>query len=283
MTASLDVVGEATAMQVRGVSVRYGSSVVLDGIDAQIRHGELLAILGPNGAGKSTLLSVLSGDVKPTSGQVLLDGEPLAHWTTLQQARRRAVMTQEQRVSFSFRSVDVVRMGRSPWRGTDRADEDEQVVAEAMTLAEVITLADRLFPTLSGGEKARTAFARALAQQVSVLLLDEPTAALDIHHTEQVLIELRAMADRGVAVVAVVHDLSLAGAYADRLLLVDKGTVVAAGPPAEVLEPALLSRVYEHPVDVIAHPVTGDPIVIAQRHASSQHRRSAQQRGTCHA
>jgi iron complex transport system ATP-binding protein len=262
-------------IRLAGVTVRLGSAVVLDGVDLHVREHELLAVLGPNGAGKSTLLSVLSGDVTPTSGRVTLDGRPLSGWRPVEQARRRAVMTQEHRVNFAFRAVDVVRMGRSPWRGTDRCADDESAVARAMDVAELLPLAERTFPTLSGGEKARTAFARALAQDVPLLLLDEPTAALDIHHTEQLLTELRALADAGAAVVAVLHDLTSAGAFADRLLLVDRGRVVADGPPGAVLRPDLLSRVYEHPVDVVPHPTTGAPIVLAARHATVPAQRGA--------
>jgi iron complex transport system ATP-binding protein len=242
----------------RGVRVAYGPSVVLDDVDLDVRGGELVALVGPNGAGKSTLLAVLSGDPRPDAGRVLLDGVDLRRQPLVDLARRRAVMLQEARVSFAFRALDVVAMGRHPWRGTPRAAEDDAVVARAMADADVAHLAPRTFPTLSGGEKARVAFARTLAQQGDVLLLDEPTAALDVRHQEAVLARARAAARAGAAVVVVLHDLTLAAAYADRVVVLAAGRVRADGPPHDVLTAALLTEVYEHPVDVWHRPGATD-------------------------
>jgi iron complex transport system ATP-binding protein len=239
-----------------GVRVRAGDAVLLDDVDLDVRPGEVLAVVGPNGAGKSTLVSVLAGDRTPDAGEAAWTGTPLGAIRHAELARLRAVLLQENQVSFPFRVVDVVRMGRAPWQGTGPADDDA-VVARALDAADVTGLAERRYPSLSGGEKARTSFARLLAQDTSVLLLDEPTAALDVRHTEQVLRHARLHAYGGGAVVVVLHDLALAAAWADRVLVLDGGRVAALGTPADVLTSALLSRVYEHPVDVIAHPVTG--------------------------
>lgn len=155
-------------------------------------------------------------------------------------------------------------MGRAPWAGTDREDDDERIVAEAMAATEVAGFATRPFPALSGGERARVALARVLAQQAPLLLLDEPTAALDLRHQELVLRVCRERAAAGCAVVVVLHDLGLA-AYADRVAVLHDGRIAVEGPPAEVFTGELLSRVYRQPVEVLAHPRTGAPLVIPER------------------
>ncbi|WP_165570546.1 heme ABC transporter ATP-binding protein [Aeromicrobium sp. IC_218] len=240
-------------LRVQDVVVAYGERRVLDGVSLEVSPGELVALVGPNGAGKSTLMGVMSGDVKPQRGHASVDGVDVAAWRAKDLARRRAVLTQEQRLAFGFSAVDVVRMGRAPWARTDREDEDDRVVAESMLRTDVVHLAAQPFPTLSGGEKARTSFARVLAQETELVLLDEPTAALDLRHQDQVLAEARALALGGRAVVAVVHDLSVAAAYADRMAVLHGGAVVADGVPRDVLRPDLVGEVYEHPVDVVEH------------------------------
>jgi len=248
-----------------GVRVRFGATRILDGVDVDFGAGELVALVGPNGAGKSTLLSVLAGDTVPDEGVVELDRVDVRALRLDELARRRAVLLQENRLSFPFAVADVVRMGRAPWRGTPREDADDSVVAAALETADVTHLASRRFPTLSGGEKARTSFARTLAQEPGVLLLDEPTAALDIRHQEALLAEARRWAVDGATVVVVLHDLTLAAAYADRVVVLDGGRVRGDGPPADVLTSDLLTEVYRHPVDVIRRPGGGELIVLPVR------------------
>jgi iron complex transport system ATP-binding protein len=257
------------AVALTGAGYDVDGATLLDGVDLDVRAGELLCVVGPNGAGKSTLLGLLAGDLDATRGAVAYDGVPVAALPVTGLARRRAVLLQEHRLSFPFSVVDVVRMGRAPWQGTDAEDADDAAVGEALAAGDVRHLADRRFPTLSGGEKARTAYARARAQATPVLLLDEPTAALDIRHQEMVLAQARDLARAGSAVVAVLHDLSLAAAYADRVLLLGDGRTRAIGTPAEVLRPDLLGDVYRHPVEVLVHPRTGDLIVLPDRTASN--------------
>ncbi|RMI13997.1 heme ABC transporter ATP-binding protein [Cellulomonas triticagri] len=262
----------AGAIVLRGVGFDVDGVTLLDGVDLDVEPGSLLAVVGPNGAGKSTLLGLLAGDLRPTRGTVTSAGTAIEDVPVADLARRRAVLLQEHRLSFPFSVAEVVRMGRSPWRGTAAEDDDDRHVTEAAAAADVLHLADRRFPTLSGGEKARTAYARARAQATPVLLLDEPTAALDIRHQEMVLAQARDLARAGHAVVAVLHDLSLAAAYADRVLLLGEGRARALGTPAEVLRADLLGEVYRHRVEVLTHPRTGDLIVLPDRTTPEDHR-----------
>lgn len=245
--------------------VRLGQREVLAGIDLTARAGEVLALVGPNGAGKSTLLAALAADLPAASGEIRIDGRPVGDWSAADLALRRSVLPQSAALSFPFPVEDVVRMGRAPWAGTPFAESDEEAVAAAMAATEVTEFADRPFSALSGGERARVALARVLAQRAPLLLLDEPTAALDLRHQELGLRICRERAAAGDAVVVVLHDLGLAAAYADRAAVLHDGRIAADGPPSEVFEDALLSRVYRQPVEVFAHPRSGAPLVVPVR------------------
>jgi iron complex transport system ATP-binding protein len=247
------------------VTVRLGGRTVLDRASVRAHVGEVVALVGPNGAGKSTMLAVLAGDLRPDAGSVHVAGRPVGEWPARELARRRAVLPQRPSVAFGFTVRDVVRMGRAPWAGTDAEDRDDEAVQRALAAADVLALADRPVPTLSGGEAARAALARVLAQETPLVLLDEPTASLDLRHQEVVLATARRRADEGAAVVVVLHDLGQAAAHADRIAVVAAGRVVADGPPAEVLRPELLGAVYGHDVDVLEHPRTGALLVFPAR------------------
>jgi len=246
-----------------GIDVVIDAHPILSGIDIDIHAGELLALVGPNGAGKSTLLSVLSGDVRATSGAVVIGGRDIRSVRHLDLARLRSVLTQENQVSFPFTVAEVVEMGRSPWARTGSRDDDERAIAEAIRATDVSHLVSRRFTSLSGGEKARVSLARVLAQSTPVVFLDEPTAALDLRHQEDVMATAAALARAGRAVVVVVHDLSLAAAYADRVALVAGGRLESVGTPAEVFTAERVERVYGLPVEVVTQ--SGRPVILPVR------------------
>lgn len=247
------------------VTVRIGGRVLLDNVRLDVHAGEVLALVGPNGAGKSTLLGVVAGDTEPASGRVVVDGRDLHQWKLGDLARRRALLTQANSVAFPFTVREVVAMGRAPWAGRPECDDDEMIIDESLAATDTTHLRDRTFPTLSGGEKARVSLSRALAQSTGILLLDEPTAAVDLRHQELVLGRARDMADAGGAVVVVLHDLALAAAWSDRMVMISNGRIRAEGPPASVLTTELIEEVYHQAVLIHRHPVTGDLLVTPDR------------------
>lgn len=253
-----------------GVTCRLGGQEILHGIDLDIRPGEVLALVGPNGAGKSTLLGVISGDVRVAGGSVQLLGREIAQWRTAELSRERSVLAQSNEVSFPFTVRQVVEMGRSPWWGRRESEHDAAAVAAALHETDTTHLADRVFTSLSGGEKARVSLARVLAQDTPVVLLDEPTAALDLRHQEEIMALAGDLADRGRTVVAVVHDLSLAAAYADRVAVIEAGRLVALGTPNDVLTSVLIQSTYG--IDVGVREIDGRLVVVpAGRRRSRPH------------
>ncbi|MFR9749903.1 heme ABC transporter ATP-binding protein [Nocardia sp. 004] len=261
----------AVTLRARGVRVdRRGAGGthtrhVLEGIDFDVVAGQVIALVGPNGAGKSTLLAALAGELTPSAGVIELEGQALRQWTPLDMARRRGVLPQSHTVGFPFTAREVVAMGRAPWVRTRHQERDEDAIAAALAATDVEHLGARSFPTLSGGERARVALARVLAQDTATILLDEPTAALDLGHQEAVLRLVTERAAAGAAVVVVLHDLGIAAAYADRVAVLESGRIAADGPPRAVLTTELLTRVYQHPVEVLDHPVTGAQLVLPVR------------------
>lgn len=253
------------AYEVRGLTCRLGGRDIVTGVDLDVRHGEVLALVGPNGAGKSTLMGALTGDVAAAEGRIRLDGRDLHDWSARDLARQRAVLLQANQVSFPFTVREVVEMGRNPWVGHASAAEDDEAIAQAVDVTDIGHLLDRPFTALSGGEKARASLARALAQRTPVVLLDEPTAALDLRHQEEVLLVARDLAAQGRAVVVVLHDLSLAAARADRVAVVDAGRIVAVGSPEDVLTPARVTEVYGIGVHVLTDTPDGHLLVVPRR------------------
>jgi len=247
-------------LRLDGVGVRVGERTILHDIHLGFASGTLTALVGPNGAGKSTLLSVAGGDVAADGGQVSLHGRPIAHWKAMALARERAVMPQDHAVRFAFTVEEVVAMGRLPH--VPDAERDAALVEQSLGRAEMVALRQRDVQTLSGGEAARATFARVLAQDTPLLLLDEPTAALDLRHQERTLRAVRALADAGACVIVVLHDLNLAAGYADRIVLLEQGRVAADGTPDQVLTREHIERVYQQAVVVLRHPQRNVPLVV---------------------
>ncbi len=249
---------------VTGASVSLDGTPVLHHVDLTVAAGTWTTVVGPNGSGKSTLLRAVLGLV-PTSGRVLVGGAPTTGLSRRDRAQRLALVPQRPVLPEAVTVAEYVALGRTPHHGVlaGPGPGDHRVVAQALARLDLGDLAGRRLGTLSGGEAQRAVVARALAQQAGLLLLDEPTAALDLGHAQQVL-ELvdRLRVQDGLTVLATLHDLSLAGQYADRLVALAHGRVVAAGPPREVLTPELLAEHYGARADVLD---TAHGLVVAPR------------------
>ncbi len=236
-------------LEARDATLRRGGRLALAGVSLALAPGELVAVCGPNGAGKSSLLGVLAGDLRPDAGTATLFGRPLAAHGAAALAVRRAVLEQDPALAAPFTVAGLVALGAGI--APPHADADA-IAAQAMAAAGVSALADRRADRLSGGERARAHLARVLAQLAAgraqggghCLMLDEPTASLDLAHQVAVMEAARRAAAEGAGVLAVLHDLTLAAAFADRVALMAEGRVVADGPPAAVFDAARLSRVY---------------------------------------
>ncbi|WP_151529829.1 MULTISPECIES: heme ABC transporter ATP-binding protein [unclassified Corynebacterium] len=221
---------------------------LLSDISIDLQPSEVLGLIGPNGAGKSTLLAALSGDYAPNSGEVQLAGRSYAETSPREAGQLRSVMLQDTSVAFSFTVEDVVAMGRTPWKPDP--DRDAEIVQEALELLDLTEFADREVSTLSGGERARAALARVIAQQSQAMLLDEPIAAMDIGRAEATMRTIRRVAQTGRGVLIIVHDLATAARHCDRLVLLQHGRMVVSGTPREVCTPEILSSVYGWDIDV---------------------------------
>jgi iron complex transport system ATP-binding protein len=238
-------------LRLDGVHAGYrtadGDRAVLKGVDLEVHPGETLALLGANGSGKTTLLGVMAGTISASRGTVELLGEPIGSRSRVEVARRVAVLPQSAELPSGFRVAEVVAMGRTP-HGTDRwgwGDGDRRAVGDALRDADAVDLADRPVGELSGGERQRVLVALALAQEPSLLLLDEPTSHLDVAHATSLLAALsRLQRVRGVTIVAVLHDLVLAATWAPRVAVLGAGRIVADGPPAATLGPEVVRQAF---------------------------------------
>lgn len=252
-------------LELRGVEAAYGARRVLRGIDLRVAAGELVAIAGPNGCGKTTLLRVASGARAAERGDVLLEGQRVGDIPARRLAQRVAVVTQAAALPDRFSAFDVVMMGRTPHLRLLQSEggRDIEVARAAMLRTRCWDLRGRPVDELSGGERQRVLIARALAQEPRLMLLDEPTSHLDVAHQVETFRLLRELcAAAGLAAVAVVHDLTLAATFADRIALMAGGRIAADGAPADVLRAEAIERVYGVRVRVLAHPRTGRPVVV---------------------
>jgi iron complex transport system ATP-binding protein len=233
---------------------------IVDEVSLHVAPGEFVGLIGPNGSGKSSLLRMIYRVLRPSAGWVALDGQSVWRLSARENARRMAVLAQENGGEFDFGVREMVSMGRTPHKAflaRDRA-EDHEAVTAALRRVGVADLAERSFLTLSGGEKQRVLIARALAQEARVLVLDEPTNHLDVYHQFEIMALIRGLK---VSVIAALHELNLAAHYCDRLYLIDAGRLVAHGPPTEVLTPETIRAVYHVHAEVALHPVTRKPSI----------------------
>jgi iron complex transport system ATP-binding protein len=228
----------------RGLSFSYDDRPVFRDVNIALAPGELVALVGPNGAGKSTLLHVLLGLLPPARGAVSLEGRPISLLSRRSIAQKIAFLPQEVRSDFAFTVRELVGMGRLPHLGRFRPEGPADVAAieDAMARTATTPYAERLVSELSGGERQRVVLARAIAQSTDVLLLDEPTASLDVEHQLEVIRLIRTLVEAGKAAAIALHDLSLAARFADRVVVLSEGRIAAEGPPAEVITEELLSR-----------------------------------------
>jgi len=263
---------EQPYLEVRDLSFAYRPGrPVLDGLSLGIRRGRLLGLLGPNGSGKTTLLRILMRMLVPERGEVRLGGRPIGEYPRKSLARRMAYVPQETAAALAFTALETVLMGRSPHTGAlgFETAADWRAAREALRLTDTEAFADRTLDELSGGERQRVIIARALAQEPDLVFLDEPTSFLDIKHQHAIYgLLARLVAEKGLTVLCVSHDLNLAGAYSDDLVLLQGGRLAAAGTPTEVLRAEILRKVYDTPVDVRVDEVTGRPYVLPRPRAS---------------
>lgn len=270
-------------LEVNNIQVDLGGVTILHDLSLRVSAGEVVSVVGPNGAGKSTLFGAMAGSLNPKRGNVELERRDLKTWPPEVLARRRAVLPQQSELTFPFRVLEIVLLGRSPHTGSSNPENDLAIARLALLETETFHLADRVYTTLSGGERQRVHLARVLAQigfcdtgrkdpdpvsenaesEERFLLLDEPTSSLDPAHQHTTLQTAVRAAERGIGVVAVLHDLNLAAMYADRVVMLKDGRIVSQGAPAEVLTEALIEQVFELPVNVVRHPRRGCPYVIA--------------------
>ena len=247
------------------VQFRLGSRQLLQPLDLQIPQGQVCGLIGHNGSGKSTLIKLLARQQSASGGRILLDGEDLASYSSREFARRVAYLPQQPAATDQLTVRELVRFGRQPWHGLlgRFGPDDQRAVARAMALTQIESYADRLVESLSGGERQRVWLAALIAQQTRYLLLDEPTSALDVAHQVEVLALIRQLShELDLGVVLVLHDINMAARYCDRLVALREGALLRQGTPEVLMTSATLADIYQLPMQVLAHPVTGEPVSV---------------------
>lgn len=249
-------------INVKDVKVYYGSVKAIDGVSLSVRAGEVLSIIGPNGAGKSTLLKVINGVLKPLMGVVYIDNESLNEIPRREVARKTGVVPQRIHTSGMLSVYDFVMTGRRPYIDFTPSKTDEEKVYEALKTVGAVDLAERNLEELSGGELQRVIIARALAGEPEVMLLDEPTSSLDLKYQLETLNLIRALRSKGLAIIMAIHDLTQAYRVSDKIVLLNRGKVYAAGKPDDVLNPKILFEVYGVPTTIIREHKVVTPLEI---------------------
>ncbi len=251
-----------TKVEIRSLGKDIQGRFVLKGIDLTVKPGEIIGVIGPNGSGKTTLLNLCSGVVRPSEGDVLIDGRPVGSFPRKELAQWMAVLQQEALPPIGFTVREVIEMGRYPfqnWLGEESEDQEEQITS-ILTELGLTKLAQRTLDRLSGGERQRVALGKVMAQQPNLLMLDEPTTYLDIGYQISLMDAVHQWRARtGLTVIAVLHDLNLAARYCDRLLLIHQGKQVGLGSPEELLQAERIEAVYGVRPHIVAHPVYGVP------------------------
>jgi iron complex transport system ATP-binding protein len=252
-------------LRVDNVSFAYGQAVVLDRVSLEVERRAIVGILGPNGSGKTTLVRLIGGTLRPAAGRVMVDGRDVQSFSRRELARRMAVVPQEMHATFDFSVLDIVLMGRYPHLGTFELEgpSDLAIARDALSATGTSALERRLFATLSGGEKQRVVIAAALAQASDVLLLDEPTASLDVgRRLEIASLLVRLNRERGTTMVVSSHDLDLAAQLCQALVLIRNGRVIARGPTETVLTSTNVRALYDVDAEVEFHPRAGHVTVV---------------------
>lgn len=253
------------AISIKNINLTLGNKVILDNVSVDLNCGELTVLLGPNGTGKSSLLKVITQEW-PCSGEVSFFDQPYHQWDAAELAKHLGVLPQASSLTFNFTVEEVVELGALAL--SESQQQINNIAQDNMAKTDILNLAQRLYPSLSGGEKQRVHLARVLTQLAqsgnqTALLLDEPTSSLDLSHQHQTLSLAKSLAQAGACVIAVIHDLNLAAQYADRVLMLNGGKIVADGTPWQTLTAETIEGVYQWPVQIVEHPKRDCPVILS--------------------
>ena len=249
-------------LEISDLSFQLGTKILVKQINLEIDRGQFWALVGPNGAGKSTLLNLVAGDLQPSTGSIRFDGKVLQSYTQAELARKRAYLLQQRRVEFPFQVLEIVLLGRIPHlEGRKEEETDVKQARFALNRLDSEEFSDRIYPTLSGGEASRVDMARTITQDTDLLLLDEPSNHLDPRHQIQVLELCQSLISENRTIIAAMHDLNLAALFADQVIMLNQGQIVAIGSPSQVFTETKLENVYNLKFEILTHS-SGKPLVI---------------------
>lgn len=260
---------ENPPIEVKDLRCSLGGREILSGVDFTIQKAKFYSIIGPNGSGKTTLLRTIVASLVPESGQLLIDNVPIADLRGKELAKKLAYVSQNTNSDNDFNVLDYVLMGRYPYLGLLQSEDEKDLeyARKSMELTNTLYLKDKKLNEISGGERQRVVVARALTQDTPIILLDEPISQLDIHHQIQLMDTLSSMVeDRGITIIAVLHDLNIASQYSDYVILLNNGKIIKNGTPEEVLLKETILDVYDMEVQILKNPETGKPLVIPSKY-----------------